>query len=80
MLKYHSDDPHAAARSRRGILKKFGRYAAAATPAMLMLLDANRQSAAADEYDGYSKPVGGPKPKGPKGPKPKGPKGPKGPK
>lgn len=36
-----------AAESRRETLKKFGRYAAAATPAMLMLLESNRQGARA---------------------------------
>lgn len=49
-----------ASESRREILKKFGRYSAAATPAMLMLLDSNRQKAMAAYVDpDTSKPVGG---------------------
>jgi hypothetical protein len=41
------DESESAATSRRELLVKFGRYAGAATPAMLLLLDANRQSAQA---------------------------------
>lgn len=41
------DSLDSAAESRRKILKKFGRYAAAATPAMIMLLESNRQEAMA---------------------------------
>lgn len=62
-----------ASESRREILKKFGRYTAAATPAMLMLLDSNRQEAMAKSrrrgkgkgkgkkggHDYTSKPTGG---------------------
>jgi hypothetical protein len=58
-----SQNADSVAESRRQVLKKFGRYAAAATPTMLMLLDSNRQSAMAgrkddkNDYEG-SKPVG----------------------
>ncbi|MGI9419326.1 MAG: hypothetical protein ACR2RA_15980 [Geminicoccaceae bacterium] len=41
-----------AAESRRKALKKFGRYAAAASPAMLMLLDSNRQGVRAQGVGG----------------------------
>ena len=41
-----------AAESRRKALKKFGRYAAAASPAMLMLLDSNRQGVKAQGVGG----------------------------
>ena len=45
-----------AAASRRETLKKFGRYAGAATPAMLMLLDSNRQRVRAQQGAGGGRP------------------------
>ena len=60
MSESERERQESASESRREILKKFGRYSAAATPAMLMLLDSNRQSALAAYVDpDTSKPVGG---------------------
>ncbi|MGI9420620.1 MAG: hypothetical protein ACR2RA_22585 [Geminicoccaceae bacterium] len=47
MSEYEQEKMESASESRREALKQFGRYAAATTPAMLMLLDSNRQEASA---------------------------------
>lgn len=64
MSEEQQEDLETASESRREALKRFGRYAAVATPAMLMLLDSNRQEAMAayNQYD-TSKPVSHPKKK-----------------
>lgn len=57
------EDKETASESRREALKKFGRYAAVTTPAMLMLLDSNRQEAMAYNKYETSKPVSKPRKK-----------------
>lgn len=63
MSERRQEKMETASESRREALKKFGRYAAVATPAMLMLLDGNRQEAMAYNDPQTSKPVSRPKKK-----------------
>ncbi|MGI9492573.1 MAG: hypothetical protein ACR2QF_09265 [Geminicoccaceae bacterium] len=49
MLEQDRNETQSVSASRREALRKFGTYAGAATPAMLMLLDSNRQAAFATE-------------------------------